>query len=375
MLSEKLLATAFTRAVKQGTLAVTTAGGMRMTFGDGQPPQVSIRFADAAAQLALCLHPELKLGELFTDGRIIIERGTIYDLFQVILKGSRGDLNELPLRRLRKIRAWMQRRDANDARRSKRNVAHHYDLDGRLYALFLDSDRQYSCAYFDHPDATLEEAQMAKKRHIAAKLLVDPGHSVLDIGSGWGGLGLYLAQVAGAGSVRGVTLSEEQLEAARRRAAAAGVLDRVHFELEDYRTTAGNFDRIVSVGMFEHVGVPSYDGYIPVLSEIVPSIERAGLIVTDIEVLRMHYAETLKAWRERFVAHRDEVLKLYDERFCRMWECYLAMSESAFRFQDSVVFQIQLARRNDAVPLTRDYIAEREVALKLAENTELKRSA
>jgi cyclopropane-fatty-acyl-phospholipid synthase len=226
MLSEKLLATAFTRAVKQGTLAVTTAGGMRMTFGDGQPPQVSIRFADAAAQLALCLHPELKLGELFTDGRIIIERGTIYDLFQVILKGSRGDLNELPLRRLRKIRAWMQRRDANDARRSKRNVAHHYDLDGRLYALFLDSDRQYSCAYFDHPDATLEEAQMAKKRHIAAKLLVDPGHSVLDIGSGWGGLGLYLAQVAGAGSVRGVTLSEEQLEAARRRAAAAGASSR-----------------------------------------------------------------------------------------------------------------------------------------------------
>jgi cyclopropane-fatty-acyl-phospholipid synthase len=416
MLSEKILSLAFMRAVKRGTLEMTTAEGELFTFGDGAEPRVSIRFTDAAAQMALCLHPELKLGELFTDGRLVIERGTILDLLQLLLQDTHGQLHELPLQRLRKIRHWMMRRAENDAVKAKRNVAHHYDLDGRLYALFLDSDRQYSCAYFDHPDASLEEAQAAKKRHIAAKLMVDRGHSVLDIGSGWGGMGLYLAQVARAGSVKGITLSEEQLEVSRRRAAGAGLLDRVHFELQDYRSTSGTFDRIVSVGMFEHVGVPSYDeyfqtcrkllkedgvmllhtigrsgspyptnpwitkyifpgGHLPVLSEMMPAIERAGLIVTDIEILRLHYAYTLQAWRERFLAHREEVLRLYDERFCRMWECYLAMSESVFRWQDAVVFQIQLARRNDVVPLTRGYIAGREAALKETEGMELKRSA
>lgn len=416
MLSEKILATAFTRAVKRGTLTMTTAQGKTLTFGDGGLPEVAIRFTDPAAQMALCLHPELKLGELFMDGQLLIEKGDILGLFQLLLQDTRGDLNELPLHGLRKIRQWAVRRGENDAHRSKRNVAHHYDLDGRLYALFLDSDKQYSCAYFDHPDATLEEAQTAKKRHIAAKLLVDRGHSVLDIGSGWGGMGLYLAQVAGAGSVRGVTLSEEQLEVSRRRAATAGLTDRVKFELEDYRATTGSFDRIVSVGMFEHVGLASYDeyfrasckllrddgvmllhtigrtgkpyptnpwitryifpgGHLPTLSEMMPAIEGAGLMVTDIEILRLHYAYTLQAWRERFLAHRDEVLKLYDERFCRMWECYLAMSESAFRWQDAVVFQVQLAKRNDVVPLTRGYIAEREAALRQAETTEYKRSA
>ncbi|WP_114945019.1 SAM-dependent methyltransferase [Microvirga calopogonii] len=417
MLSEKLLDLAFTRAVKHGTLEMTTARGRRSTFGDGAEPQVSIRFTDAAAQMALCLHPELKLGELFVDGRLVIEKGNILDLLQLLLQDTHGELDELPLHRLRRIRARMMRRAENNAIRSKRNVAHHYDLDGRLYSLFLDSDRQYSCAYFDHPDASLEEAQMAKKRHIAAKLMVDPGHSVLDIGSGWGGMGLYLAQVAGAGSVKGITLSEEQLEASRKRSATACLQDRVHFKLQDYRDTKGIFDRVVSVGMFEHVGVSSYDayfqacrrllkpdgvmllhtigrtgtpyptnpwitkyifpgGHLPVLSELMPAVERSGLVVTDIEVLRLHYAYTLKAWRERFMAHREEVLRLYDERFCRMWECYLAMSESAFRWQDAVVFQLQLARRNDVVPLTRDYISEREAVLKEAEeNMELKRSA
>jgi cyclopropane-fatty-acyl-phospholipid synthase len=416
MLSEKILSLAFKRAVKHGTLEMTTAEGELFTFGDGAEPRVSIRFTDAAAQMALCLHPELKLGELFTDGRLVIERGTILDLLQLLLQDTHGQLHELPLQRLRKIRHWMMRRAENDAVKAKRNVAHHYDLDGRLYALFLDSDRQYSCAYFDHPDASLEEAQAAKKRHIAAKLMVARGHHVLDIGSGWGGMGIYLAQVARAGSVKGITLSEEQLEVSRRRAGAAGLLDRVHFELQDYRSTTGTFDRIVSVGMFEHVGPTSYDeyfqtcrkllkkdgvmllhtigrsgtpyptnpwitkyifpgGHLPVLSEMTPAIERAGLIVTDIEILRLHYAYTLQAWRERFLAQREEVLRLYDERFCRMWECYLAMSESAFRWQDAVVFQVQLARRNDVVPLTRDYIAEREAALKEAEGMELKRSA
>jgi len=417
MLSEKLLDLAFTRAVKHGSLEVTTAGGRRFTFGDGAEPQVSLRFADAPAQMALCLHPELKLGELYVDGRLVIEQGTILDLLQLLLQDTHGELSELPLKRLRRIRTWLMRRAENDASRSKRNVAHHYDLDGRLYSLFLDSDRQYSCAYFDHPDASLEEAQSAKKRHIVAKLLVDQGHRVLDIGSGWGGMGLYLAQIAGAGSVKGVTLSEEQLDVSRKRSATACLQERVQFELQDYRATTGTFDRIVSVGMFEHVGVPSYDayfqacrrllkedgvmllhtigrsgtpyptnpwitkyifpgGHLPVLSEMMPAIERAGLIVSDLEVLRLHYAYTLRAWRERFLAHREEVLRLYDERFCRMWECYLAMSESAFRWQDAVVFQLQLTRRNDVVPVTRDYIAEREAVLREAEqNRELKRTA
>jgi len=393
-----------------------TAGGREFTFGDGGEPRVTFRFTDAAAQLALCLHPELKLGELFVDGRLVVERGTIFELLQLILQETQGDLGQLPLRRLRKIRTLMQRRSENNASRSRRNVAHHYDLDGRLYALFLDSDRQYSCAYFDHPDATLEEAQLAKKRHISAKLMVDPGQRVLDIGSGWGGLGLYLGQVAGAGYVRGITLSEEQLALSRKRAATAGVPERVRFELEDYRDTTGSFDRIVSVGMFEHVGPSSYDtyfsachklldddgvmllhtigrtgtpyptnpwieryifpgGHLPILSEIMPAIERSGLIVTDVEILRLHYAITLEKWRERFMQNREEVKRLYDERFCRMWECYLAMSESAFRFQDAVVFQIQLAKRNDTVPLTRDYIAEREAVLKAAETTRVKQTA
>jgi cyclopropane-fatty-acyl-phospholipid synthase len=420
MLSEKILATAFTRAVKRGTLKMTSAQGQNFTFGDGGLPEVAIRFTDSAAQTALCLHPELKLGELFMEGRLVIEQGDILGLLQLLLQDTGGEFDELPLHRLRAIRHRLALRGENDATRSRRNVAHHYDLDGRLYSLFLDSDKQYSCAYFDHPDASLEEAQAAKKRHIAAKLLVEPGHSVLDIGSGWGGMGLYLAQVAGAGSVKGVTLSEEQLDVSRKRSAAVGLLDRVKFELEDYRSTSGSFNRIVSVGMFEHVGPASYDeyfqtchkllkddgvmllhtigrtgapyptnpwitryifpgGHLPVLSEVVPAIERAGLAVTDIEVLRLHYAYTLQAWRKRFMAHREEVLKLYDERFCRMWECYLAMSESAFRWQDAVVFQFQLAKRNDVVPLTRDYIAEREAALRETENhlksMELKRSA
>jgi len=418
MLSEKILATAFARAVKRGTLKMTTATGQTFTFGDGGLPEVAISFTDSAAETALCLHPELKLGELFTDGRLVIEEGDMLSLLQLLLQDTRGDLNDLPLHRLRKIRHWLTLRGENDATRSKRNVAHHYDLDGRLYSLFLDSDKQYSCAYFERPDASLDEAQAAKKRHIAAKLLIDQGHSVLDIGSGWGGMGLYLASVAGAGSVKGVTLSEEQLEVSRKRAAAAGLGERVKFELEDYRATSGSFDRIVSVGMFEHVGLASYDeyfrtcgkllkddgvmllhtigrtgapyptnpwitryifpgGHLPTLSEMTPAIERAGLAVTDIEILRLHYAYTLKAWRERFMAHRDEALKLYDERFCRMWECYLAMSESAFRWQDAVVFQVQLAKRNDVVPLTRDYIAGREAILREAEAKamELRRSA
>jgi cyclopropane-fatty-acyl-phospholipid synthase len=406
MLIRQLLETAFTRIVRRGTLEVFPAGSsISFTVGDGGSPRVTIRFADKAAEGALILDPELRLGELYMDERIVFERGTLFDFLQLVLQDTGGQLDDAPFRRVRRIlsvvRGWTR---LNDVVRSKRNVAHHYDLNGDLYSLFLDHDRQYSCAYFDSPDADLEEAQRAKKRHIMAKLLLGPGQSVLDIGSGWGGLALDLAEKAGAGHVKGITLSEEQLAASRRRASVRGLEDRVEFALEDYRLTRGTFDRIVSVGMFEHVGLRAYDsyfqacrrrlkpagvmllhtigrtgppaptnpwmtryifpgGHLPTLSEIMPAIERSGLVVTDIEVLRLHYAHTLRAWRSNFMAHREEAKRLYDERFCRMWETYLAMAEAAFVYEDAVVFQVQLCRRNDALPITRNYIAEREQAL------------
>ena len=291
----------------------------------------------------------------------------------------------------------------NPAGAAQCHAAHHYDLSDTLYDLFLDQDRQYSCAYFLSPDDSLEEAQAQKKRHIAAKLLLKPGCRVLDIGSGWGGLALYLASLTGA-EVTGITLSEEQVKAARRRAAEAGLSDRVRFHLRDYRDEHGSYDRIVSVGMFEHVGVNHFKtffrqvkdllnddgvallhsigraegpgitnpwirkhifpgGYSPALSEVVPVIEKTGLFVTDIEVLRLHYAETLKEWRRRFNANRTRIAEIHDERFCRMWEFYLAGAEAAFRHNGQIVFQIQLAKRQDAVPLTRDYITDGERAL------------
>ena len=406
---DRLLRLAFSRFLKRGALEILTSRGTRLILGDGGEPRVTIRFADAAAERQLLLDPELKLGELFMDGRIVVEAGSLYDLLQLLLQDSGGDRSRLPVQLTTWLRAIRHALKTENAPfHAKRNVAHHYDLDGRLYGLFLDSDRQYSCAYFETPDQSLEDAQLAKKRHLAAKLLIEPGMSVLDIGSGWGGLALYLAEVAGAGSVKGITLSEEQLALSRQRAAERGLRQVVEFQLQDYRAVEGQFDRIVSVGMFEHVGPKFYDayfrcaarlldergvmllhtigrtglpdytnpwirkyifpgGHLPTLSEIVPAVERAGLATCDVEVLRLHYAQTLRAWRERFMAHREEAAQLYDERFCRMWECYLAMSEAAFRFEDVVVFQIQLTKRNDVVPLTRDYVAEREAALREAE--------
>jgi cyclopropane-fatty-acyl-phospholipid synthase len=295
----------------------------------------------------------------------------------------------------------------NPRKRARRNVAHHYDLDGRLYSLFLDADRQYSCAYFETPEISLDDAQLAKKRHIAAKLRLDRDQTILDVGCGWGGLGLYLAELGGA-NVTGVTLSKEQHAIANERAAEKGLSERAHFLLKDYRDVQQKFDRIVSVGMFEHVGINHYDtffqkcaellndggvmllhsigrskgpnvtnpwiakyifpgGYIPALSEVLPAIERAGLLVTDIEILRLHYAETLKAWRERFLAHRDDVERIYEPRFVRMWEFYLAASEMSFREQNMMVMQIQLTTRQGVVPITRDYIASEERRLAAAE--------
>jgi cyclopropane-fatty-acyl-phospholipid synthase len=398
-----LLGAFLKRAIRQGTLEVERSSGARLTVGDGTGRSLAVRFTDKAAERQLMLNPPLVLGELFMDGRMIVTRGSVYDLLELVTR----NLSAVPPAGLARARerlriALRPLQQHNNARRAKRNVAHHYDLDDRLYDLFLDGDRQYSCAYFEHPGQSLEEAQLAKKRHIAAKLLVEPGQRVLDIGSGWGGLAIYLAGQCGA-DVTGITLSEEQLEVARQRAEARGPTAGVHFRLQDYRAISEQFDRIVSVGMFEHVGLGYYgsfckkaadlltddgimllhsigrtDGpgsnnpwinkyifpgsYTPALSEVLPAIERAGLVVTDIEILRLHYADTLRAWRERFLVRRGEACALYDERFCRMWEFYLAACECGFRHWGLMVFQIQLAKRQDAVPLTRDYIGAREAS-------------
>jgi cyclopropane-fatty-acyl-phospholipid synthase len=398
------------KVVRNGTLEVETADGARFTAGDGTGQPLAVRFVDWGAARRLVLSPALAFGELFMDGRLVVTQGTIYDVLDLV--SSNLKLNE-PHRIAKartRIRATLRRlQQRNSARRAKRNVAHHYDLDGRLYDLFLDPDRQYSCAYFEGPGQSLTEAQLAKKRHIAAKLLVEPGHRVLDIGCGWGGLALYLADLCGA-EVTGVTLSEEQLGIAASRAQELGLASRAKFRLQDYRAVSDTFDRIVSVGMFEHVGVGYYGtffakaaelladdgvmllhsigrmdgpgvcnpwigkyifpgGYAPALSEVLPAIERAGLCVTDIEILRLHYAETLRAWRERFLARSEEGKALYDERFCRMWEFYLAACECGFRHAGLMVFQIQLAKRQDAVPLTRDYIGTREALLREVDMT------
>ncbi|MDX6805245.1 cyclopropane-fatty-acyl-phospholipid synthase family protein [Terrihabitans rhizophilus] len=408
-----LLESMMRHAIRRGSLDVITHDGKRFRTGDGTGPDLAIRFTDAAAQRALLRNPDLALGELYMLGRLVVEDGSVADVLDLMLGNLHGRPYPAASRaraRVRKlVRQWRQ---MNRGARSRRNVAHHYDLDRRLYDLFLDADRQYSCAYFEHPGQSLDDAQMAKKRHITAKLAVEPGHRVLDIGCGWGGLGLYLAEQAGA-DVTGITLSEEQLAIARGRAQERHLDRHVDFRLEDYRNTRGNFDRIVSVGMFEHVGVGFYEtyfqqsarllapdgvmlmhtigridgpgsnnpwvekyifpgGYIPAMSEITASIERSGLIVTDVEVLRLHYAETLKAWRERFMARREEAAALYDEAFVRMWEFYLAGSEASFRCGDIVVFQVQLAKRIETLPITRGYIAEREQDLRRREAVPLR---
>jgi len=386
-------------------LTVTTARGRIGTFGDRTGHPVAVRFNNASAQRAVLFDPELKLGEAYMDGTLIVERGSIADALALLLSQERlGPRNWAVPRVLRYLFRRLQQ--FNLRSRSRINVAHHYDLDGRLYSLFLDGDQQYSCAYFERPNQSLDDAQLAKKRHLAAKLRIAPGAKVLDIGCGWGGLALYLAEIAGA-HITGITLSWEQHQRAQNRAQERGRRD-VEFKLLDYRDLGGRFDRIVSVGMFEHVGVGFYDvffnqcakclaedgiallhtigryrppgitnpwiakyifpgGYIPALSEVLRAIERAGLIVTDVEILQLHYAETLKAWRERFLAHRDEVVRLYDQRFVRMWEFYLACSEMAFRLGEMVVFQIQMAKHKGVTPPTRDYIAREDARLRAGE--------
>lgn len=408
-----LLARVLNRALTRGALRLVDADGRPHRIGTGTPT-ITLRLHDKALHHQLVVTPRLSFGEAYMDGRLGIEGGSLYDLLALLSDGVEVDGLVGPIRdRLAPILRYVEQH--NPARRARRNATYHYDLSRKLYELFLDRDMQYSCAYFETPDMGLDAAQEAKKRHIAAKLLLRPGQHVLDIGSGWGGMALYLARHTGV-RVTGITLSGEQLAVSRERAARAGLSDRVRFELSDYREVDGRFDRIVSVGMFEHVGVPHYrtffrkvrdllaedgvallhsigrsdgpgttnpwlrkyifpGGYSPALSQVLPCIEGAGLWATDIEILRLHYAETLRHWRRRFMARWDEAARLYDERFCRMWEFYLAGAEIAFRYQGHMVMQVQLARTVNAAPLTRDYMIDAERTLRGADATPQRRHA
>ena len=418
---DRLLQAAFERLIHAGNLRVSTADGSTVTCGDGTGTPVAIRFTTRAAARRVLVDPELRFGEAYMDGEVVVEHGSIADFLDVAISNLSRIPPTLWNRLLRSSRSLARRLlHHNTLWRARRNAVHHYNIDYRIYRLFLDSDLQYSCAYFERDNASLEEAQLAKKRHIAAKLLLEPGLKVLDIGSGWGGLGLHLARSSNV-SVVGINLSDEQVKIAQQRAAAEGLA--CDFRIQDYRNVSEKFDRIVSVGMFEHVGRGNYDtffrkcrdlltddgmmllhtigrwngpadtnawvwryifpgGYTPALSEIAPAIEQSGLVMGDIEVLHIHYAETLRAWRVNFLANRNEVVRLFEEdsnlktrfggaeRFIRMWEYYLAGFEASFRYYGLSVFQIQLVKNIDAAPMTRGYIykdkGDRTTNLKIA---------
>ena len=399
-----LLARVLARVLGEGQLTIIDAGGRPHQLVGARPgPAVTMRIHTWWTGIRLALRPRLAFGEAYMDGKLSVEDSNIYDLLDLLGRNIAA-IDATPLVRwsfaLQRILRWLEQ--YNPIGRAQRNVAHHYDLNDQLYDFFLDRDRQYSCAYFTTPGESLEQAQIDKKHHIAAKLLLKPGQRLLDIGSGWGGMGLFLSRQFDI-DVTGVTLSREQHAVSSRRALEGGVADRVRFKLLDYRQETGRYDRIVSVGMFEHVGAAHYveyftkvkelladdgvmllhsigrmeppggtntwlrkyifpGGYSPALSEVLAAIEKVELWVTDIEVLRLHYAETIRHWRQRFQVNRERVKQTagYDERFCRMWEFYLAGCEVSFRYMNQMVFQIQIAKRQDAVPLTRDYMAEAE---------------
>lgn len=397
--SNYLLDWVWSRVLHRGSLRVIDSTGRLHEFGNGQGPFVTLRLLDPSLPLKLALNPSLSLGEAYMDGDLVLEDGGLPDLMELICQNARLGLGQGWLEWEEKMNFALRRlQQLNPPIVSIRNASHHYDLSSDFYSLFLDSEKQYSCAYFGAGDETLELAQMRKMRHIAGKLLLDKTHRVLDIGCGWGGLARFIARETGA-SVLGITLSKEQLEEARRRTKEEGLDGLVKFELVDYRHVTGRFDRIVSVGIFEHVGVNHYGeffdsvrdllkddglmllhsigrsgvpsatnpwirkyifpgGYIPSLSEVLPHVEKAGLYAADIEILRFHYAKTLREWSKRFKAARAQVRSMYGERFCRMWEFYLAGSEAAFRYLGHMVFHLQMSKRPGVVPITRDYLYE-----------------
>ena len=400
-----ILDRALKSVVRTGTLHVTDPDGRNYQYGDGTGTPVGIHITNAAAALKIATDGDKYLGECYMDGGLVPTMGGIYDVLALLMHNAETFSMPNVAKAAYAVRKMIKRVDQyNPVGKAKDNVAHHYDLSGQLYDLFLDRDRQYSCAYFETDDGSLEDAQLAKKRHLAAKLNIKPGMKVLDIGSGWGGLGLYLAEICGA-EVTGVTLSEEQHKLSNERAQQRGVSDRAQFLLKDYRHLEQKFDRIVSVGMFEHVGVGHYreyfdkiktlladdgvavvhsinrsdgpgatsawvkkfifpGGYIPALSEVLPHLEKLKLYVTDIEILRLHYAKTIRDWGIRFADNRERAKEIYDERFCRMWEFYLAASECAFRFSGMNNFQIQFVKNQHALPLTRNYMIQEEERLR-----------
>jgi cyclopropane-fatty-acyl-phospholipid synthase len=396
------------KLVQTGDLKVTDWLGRTRSYGDGGTPKAHIQFNNRSAAGKVALDPDLFLGECYMDGSLSIVSGTIYDFIAIAMQNVEGNRYHPLHKFVNKSRmAFRRLHQHNPIGKAKENVAHHYDLSGAIYDLFLDRDRQYSCAYFEDENSTLEDAQLAKKRHLAAKLGIKPGMKVLDIGSGWGGLGLYLSEVCGA-DVTGVTLSEEQHKLSNERATQRGLKHNAKFLLQDYRHLDEKFDRIVSVGMFEHVGIGHFPeffakcasllkddgtavlhsinrsdgpgatsawikkyifpgGYVPALSEVIPHLEREGLYVTDVEILRLHYAKTLREWGHRFANNRARAVEIYDERFCRMWEFYLAASECAFRFGGMNNFQIQFGKNQNIMPLTRTYIETEEHRLRKLE--------
>ncbi len=392
-----LLSAILKSLVREGHLSIIDSSGQSHDFGEMEKPALSIRLADRVVECALLIDPQLAFGEAYMDGRLTVENGDIADALELLTRNLGLGFGNGHWKWLAFARRWTRRlAQPNSRRRATRNAEHHYNLSGELYDLFLDSEKQYSCAFFEKPGDTLETAQLQKQHRIAKKLDLKSGQHLLDIGSGWGGLALYFAQAANV-DVTGITLSNEQLKIANERANALGLSNRVHFLLQDYRQAGGRFDRVVSVGMLEHVGIGQYQdyfknisallsdngvalihaigrsdgpgftnpwigkyifpgGYTPALSEVLPAVEQSGLIVTDVEILRLHYAYTLAEWRRRFRANWDRAKQIYDERFCRMWEFYLASAEMGFRNQGLTVFQLQLAKRIDLLPLTREYM-------------------
>ena len=399
-----------TRMVKRGTLDITLSSGETVRFGEATAgyPDVALRFTDARVPRDIMLDPRLGAGEAYMNGRIVMERGGIMELIQLVQMNNpwekRGKLLPPTFSRRVTRQIGFVLHQFNKPSSSRKNVAHHYDVGNALYKLMLDTEHmQYSCAYWPRENMTLEQAQEAKLAHIAAKLAIRPGQTVLDIGCGWGGMAIYLARKYEV-EVHGITLSEEQIALAKERAEAAGVADKVRFELVDYRELEGRgfaYDRIVSVGMFEHVGTPQYEtffrtcsnlmnedgvmllhtigrmgkpsrtdaftdkyifpgGYIPALSEAITASEKMRLIATDIETLRLHYARTLREWYKRCLDHREEIVAMFDERFFRMWTFYLSGSTSAFENGGMCNYQIQYARSRKALPLTRGYIEAEE---------------
>jgi cyclopropane-fatty-acyl-phospholipid synthase len=405
----RLLPMLLRRVIHTGSLTLIGSDGASETFGGAAPgPSATIRIIDPSLDHKLIANPELRFAEAYMDGGIEIAPEDLRDVLR-LFKLNKQRLNRTPTQAVfRRFAKTVKRFARNNPLRARQNVKAHYDIGNDLYRLFLDPDMQYSCAYFPNGDETLEQAQLAKKRHIAAKLMLKPGQRVLDIGCGWGGMALYLAQVADV-EVTGVTLAREQLNLARERAEAAGLSGRVRFELQDYRKVEGHFDRIVSVGMMEHVGAAELGtyfanvrnrlapdgvalihsimrrsasgvtspftakyifpgGYIPSLSETMAAVEHNRLWLQDCEIWRKHYGFTIEHWAKRFAANRDAAKLMYDERFCRMWELYLAGAESSFRDGNMAVMHLQLGHRRDAVPLSRGYLTTETERLRAREN-------